>query len=192
MLQVLTVKILYVLLYPAYLLMTLGQPEAKRKTQFATSILGLLRGYSTQNVDWLLRQSILEAGVNYDSKAVKEDKNVWGMGGVLQRKTTQTGFRTANDGSGKNTIGQYSSIFDSCYDRFLWDSERNVERFKKAGQYANEVAGKPYGPNAVNYLKSVNNIPAQVNAISRIHASLGIMLVGGFIATQLILKKFKK
>ena len=114
------------------------------------------------------------------------------MGGVLQRKTTQTGFRRANDGSGKNNIGQYRSIFDSCYDRFLWDSERNVARFKKAEQYANEVAGKPYGPNAVNYLKSVNNIPTQANAISRVHTALGIMLVGGFVATQVILKKIKR
>lgn len=82
------------------------------------------RGYSHGVAEWMIKQSIQEtrfAGSNWNSPAARNDNNLWGMGRVYSRPTTQINSRMAQDGSGVNTIGIYATQHSSTVDRVLFD-----------------------------------------------------------------------
>lgn len=145
----------YVLEYPLLRMKTKEWNEPKRRAMWAIVKLARKRGYSPENVNFLLKQAKLEAGNTFTSKAVLEDNNVFGMGKVYQRPTTQIDSRPAADGSGANTIAIYRNVFDSVIDRFLWDDYNRLDGTVQ--RYPEAVYGKGYNQKT-NYVNTINNI----------------------------------
>lgn len=182
-------KLMYILVYPAIRLLNLNLPERKLKAQFQIALQAALNGYSIANTRLLLKQSILEAGTNYDSKAVLEDNNVFGMGKVFKRPTLQTGSRIARDTTGRNYIGQYSSIGCSVADRIYWDQYNSVD--PRSIQYLDRVIQQGYNQNT-QYQFSWENTDVSGLTIAKVHVAVISMLVTGFIVTNFFLNKARR
>jgi hypothetical protein len=177
----------YVLTYPALKLMNPKLSEKRLNGEFHIAVQGYLNGYSKENVDLLLSQARLEAGA-WDNKATASDNNPFGMGIVSKRPTTQLGARPAQDGTGRNYIGNYASVRTGVADRFLWDSYNKID--PKSGQYMNAVIAQGYNPNT-QYQFSWQNTKADGLSVAKIHMAMGAMLVAGFLVVQFLLKRTK-
>ncbi len=145
---------------------------------------GRKRGYSTGNIEFLLKQAKCEAGPSFESRAVREDNNVFGMGRVYKRPTTQINYRAAMDGSGQNTIGKYSNVYDSVIDRFMWDEFYKLD--VTAASYPAAVVGKNYNSKD-NYLNSVMNNYGVDGIEEMVSGHLKKMLIVGAIITTAII-----
>ena len=156
------------------------------------------RGYGHDVAEWLIKQSKLEAGPLWDSRAAREDNNVWGMGKVYTRPTTQISAREAQDGSGQNTIAAYRTVLDSHRDRVLFDDWhlRNVPGSKKRKV-------KRSLPDYLEYMRTTayNTKPTYYQTVNRVQWSadtlrlLVSVAVVGVTATVLYIlwkKRFKK
>lgn len=117
-----------------------------------------VRGYSHAVATWLVKQSVLETGT-FTSRAYKEDKNAWGMGKVSRRPTTQINSRAAEDGSGVNTIGKYSSVFQSHRDRVLFD-DWHLQKFTERNSVTKKFVKNDL-PTYLRYMQSTNFNPNQ-------------------------------
>ena len=177
----------YVLTYPALKLMNPKLSEKRLNGEFHIAVQGYLNGYSKENVDLLLSQARLEAGA-WDNKATVADNNPFGMGKVRQRPTTQLGTRPAQDGTGRNYIGNYASVRSGVADRFLWDSYYKID--PKTGQYVNAVLAEGYNQNT-QYQFSWLNTKIDGLTVAKVHAAMIAMLVAGFLAVQFLLKRTK-
>lgn len=185
------ITIEYLLAYPSLRLKTKGWNEQKRKAMWAIVKIARKRGYSPENIDFLLKQAKLEAGNDFDSRAVREDNNVFGMGKVYKRPTTQVGSRPAQDGSGANTIARYNSIFDGVVDRFLWDDYNRMD--VASVRYPDAVYGKGYNQKT-NYVNSIQRIGVDgIQAMVTGHFTkmlvAGAVIVSLFIWVPKLLKK---
>lgn len=116
------------LLFPA-------KERAELEAVGSLTILGLVNGYSWAAITWLIKQSYLETG-GWTNRGTISDLNVFGMSRVLKRPTTQIGWRAINN---DETSGRYSSIWDSCRDRFMWDRHFDLNGRGDAEAYASAV-----------------------------------------------------
>jgi hypothetical protein len=180
-------QIAYVLTYPALKLMNPKLSEKRLNGEFHIAVQGYLNGYSKENVQLLLNQARLEAG-SWDNKATLKDNNPFGMGIVRKRPTTQLGARPAQDGTGRNYIGNYASVRDGVADRFLWDSYNQID--PKSTQYMNAVIAGGYNQNT-QYQFSWLNTKSDGLSVAKIHAAMVAMLVAGFLVVQFLLKRTK-
>jgi len=180
-------QIAYVLTYPALKVMNPRLSEKRLNGEFHVAVQGYLNGYTKENVDLLLKQARLEAGA-WDNKATLNDNNPFGMGIVTKRPTTQLGARPAQDGTGRNYIGNYASVRSGVADRFLWDSYNKID--PKSGQYMNAVIAQGYNQNT-QYQFSWLNTKADGLSVAKIHMAMGAMLVAGFLVVQFLLKRTK-
>lgn len=112
-----------------------GKGRAALEAVGSITILGLINGYRWSTITWLIKQSYLETG-GWSNRGTSEDLNVWGMSRVLRRTTTQVGWRRINE---NETSGQYSSIWDSCRDRFMWDDRFGLDGRSSVEAYAAAV-----------------------------------------------------
>ena len=124
--KALLAQLAYVITYPALKVMNPKLSEKRLNGEFHIAVQGYLNGYTKENVDLLLKQARLEAG-SWDNKATLNDNNPFGMGIVTKRPTTQLGARPAQDGTGRNYIGNYASVRSGVADRFLWDSYNKID-----------------------------------------------------------------
>ena len=177
----------YVITYPALKVMNPKLSEKRLNGEFHIAVQGYLNGYSSANVDLLLRQARLEAG-SWDNKATLEDNNPFGMGIVRTRPTTQIGSRPAQDGTGRNYIGNYGSVRSGVTDRFLWDSYNKID--PKGNDYINAVIQGGYNQNK-QYQYSWQNTKPDGLSVAKIHLAMGAMLVLGFLAFQFLFKRNK-
>jgi hypothetical protein len=180
-------QIAYVLTYPALKVMNPRLSEKRLNGEFHVAVQGYLNGYTSSNVDLLLKQARLEAG-SWDNKATLNDNNPFGMGIVTKRPTTQIGSRPAQDGTGRNYIGNYATIRSGVADRFLWDSYNKID--PKTGQYINAVIAGGYNQNT-QYQFSWLNTKADGLSVAKIHMAMLAMLVAGFLVVQFLLKRTK-
>lgn len=109
--------------------------------QFCTSCLStalvfLPRGYSVKNVVWLCKQIAHETAWG-TSNSIKQDLNAWGMNCVSLRKNEQSGCRETESGE---VLGVYSSLWNSCRDRYMWDDYWGIDDFKKSEDYPQKVS----------------------------------------------------
>jgi hypothetical protein len=178
-------QIAYVLTYPALKVMNPRLSEKRLNGEFHVAVQGYLNGYTGANVDLLLKQARLEAG-SWDNKATLDDNNPFGMGIVTKRPTTQIGSRPAQDGTGRNYIGNYASVRAGVADRFLWDSYNKID--PKSSQYMNAVIAQGYNQNT-EYQFSWQNTKADGLSVAKIHMAMGAMLVAGFLVVQFLIKK---
>lgn len=180
-------QVAYVLTYPALKLMNPKVSDKRLNGEFHIAVQGYLNGYSKENVDLLLKQARLEAR-SWDNRATIENNNPFGIGQVRKRPTTQIGSRPAQDGTGKNTIGNYATIRDGVADRFLWDSYNKID--PKTSQYINAVLAQGFNPNT-QYQFSWLNTKNDGLSVAKIHAAMIAMLVAGFLVVQFLLKRTK-
>ena len=185
--KALLAQVAYVLTYPALKVMNPKLSEKRLNGEFHIAVQGYLNGYTKENVDLLLKQARLEAG-SWDNKATLNDNNPFGMGIVTKRPTTQLGSRPAQDGTGRNYIGNYASVRSGVADRFLWDSYNKID--PKGSQYMNAVIAQGYNPNT-QYQFSWLNTKADGLSVAKIHMAMGAMLVAGFLVVQFLLKRTK-
>jgi hypothetical protein len=185
--KALLAQIAYVLTYPALKVMNPRLSEKRLNGEFHVAVQGYLNGYTSANVDLLLKQARLEAG-SWDNKATLQDNNPFGMGIVTKRPTTQIGSRPAQDGTGRNYIGNYASVRAGVADRFLWDSYNKID--PKGSDYMNAVIAQGYNPNT-QYQFSWQNTKADGLSVAKIHMAMGAMLVAGFLVVQFLLKRTK-
>jgi hypothetical protein len=181
----------YILEYPLLRAKTKEWNEPKRRAMWAIVKIGRKRGYSTENIDFLLKQAKLEAGAHFTSRAVIEDNNVFGMGKVYSRPTTQIAARNAADGSGANTIAIYRNVFDSVIDRFMWDDYNRLDG--TSVRYPDSVYGKGYNQKT-NYVNTINNIGVDgIQSMVSGHLAkmmiLGAVIVSAVIWLPKLLKK---
>lgn len=153
-----------------------GLPSNYCRALTATGLLGLLRGYSWANVEWLLKQVQLETGRG-SSKAIQQDNNAWGMSCVSVRPTNQVGCRELPDG---NTLGKYASVEESVLDRFAWDDWKGLQGLKRSPAYPAEVNVQGYNPSGI-YAYSVHSVSGQ-DARSVCYALGAVPVVGGLLA----------
>ena len=185
--KALLAQLAYVLTYPALKVMNPKLSEKRLNGEFHVAVQGYLNGYTKENVDLLLKQARLEAGA-WDNKATLNDNNPFGMGIVTKRPTTQLGARPAQDGTGRNYIGNYASVRSGVADRFLWDSYYKID--PKGSQYMNAVITEGYNQNT-QYQFSWLNTKADGLSVAKIHMAMGAMLVAGFLVVQFLLKRTK-
>lgn len=143
--------------------------------------LGLPRGYSRSNLEWMCKQVALETGWG-ESKGLLEDSNAWGMSRVRKRPTTQTGWRELADG---NTLGSYANVTDSVRDRFMWDEYFNTSELRKDPGYPKRVAER-YLQEKPGYLDSVDRLGGQ-DARTAGLALVAVPLVG-LTASAILIK----
>ena len=185
--KALLAQLAYVITYPALKVMNPKLSEKRLNGEFHIAVQGYLNGYTKENVDLLLKQARLEAG-SWDNKATLNDNNPFGMGIVTKRPTTQLGARPAQDGTGRNYIGNYASVRAGVADRFLWDSYNKID--PKGSQYMNAVIAQGYNQNT-QYQFSWLNTKADGLSVAKIHMAMGAMLVAGFLVVQFLLKRTK-
>jgi hypothetical protein len=182
-LKVQLVQAAYVLTYPALKLMNLKTPEKQLNGEYHIAVQGFLNGYSSENVDLLLRQARLESGKGWGNKATTQDNNPFGMGIVKKRPTTQLGARPAQDGTGVNYIGGYSTIGSGVADRFLWDNFNKVS--PKSSQYVDAVIAAGYNQNTQYQFSWLNTKDTSLT-VRKIHLAMLSMIVAGFLAVQFL------
>lgn len=185
--KALLAQLAYVITYPALKVMNPKLSEKRLNGEFHIAVQGYLNGYTKDNVDLLLKQARLEAG-SWDNKATLNDNNPFGMGIVTKRPTTQLGARPAQDGTGRNYIGNYASVRSGVADRFLWDSYNKID--PKGSQYMNAVIAQGYNQNT-QYQFSWQNTKADGLSVAKIHTAMFAMLVAGFLVVQFLLKRTK-
>ena len=113
------------------------------------TVIALLRGYSIDQIKFLIAQSALETG-NWSAKYWYSDKNLFGMSEMTnpQRRQRLKGVRLGPDGLYR---AQFYSLMGSIQDRLDWDNQFLIPQ----KNYAKEVS-KRYHP-SVDYLLSVTN-----------------------------------
>lgn len=164
-----------------FLALVTNQPSKYWQALLAVYALGLPRGYSRANLEWMCKQVALETGWG-TSKGLLEDSNAWGMSRVRTRPTTQSGWRQLSDG---NTLGQYDNVTDSVRDRFMWDDYWNTSELRKDPGYPRRVAER-YLQEKPEYLDSVDRLGGQDARTAGL--ALVAIPVLGLTATGLVIK----
>lgn len=138
--------------------MATGLPTEYTRALCATGLQGLLRGYSWDNVSWMMKQIRLETGRG-TSPGIQNDFNAWGMGCVTVRQSNQIGCRTLPNGE---TLGKYRNVEDSVTDRFTWDDYKGIKGLRKSPAYPGEVNAQGYNPSGL-YANAVHQVDGSDN-----------------------------
>ena len=119
------------------------------ETHFAILYIFLLNGYSFKDVLYLLKQSDHETGYLTSGFSLTFN-NVFGMHYPYTRPTTALGKVTGDGGE----VSTYSDIYDSVYDRYLWDKYNDIHN---STNYQFDVLDHNYNLNP-NYNNIVNSL----------------------------------
>lgn len=130
-----------------------GLPREYTRALCATGLQGLARGYSWDNVSWMMKQIRLETGRG-TSPGIQDDFNAWGMGCVSVRPTNQIGCRSLPNGE---NLGKYASVEDSVSDRFTWDDYKGLKELRKSPAYPGEVNAQGYNASGL-YSAAVHQV----------------------------------
>ena len=98
--------------------------------------LGKALGYSTANLQWIVKQCNLETAYQ-TSNGITARNNAFGMSEVNVRPHTQIGAERV---SPNEVQGVYSSRWSSVVDRFLWDSYWGMDSLRKSPEYPARVS----------------------------------------------------
>lgn len=114
-----------------------------------------IQGFDAKTAEVLVRMARLETG-HYTSQAFKKHRNLFGMGVVSRRPTTQIGGHSNADAG----IGHYRTLFGSVRDmRMYFD---NVSESPKSEGQLSEFFWARYNPND-SYQESVMVVNHQIN-----------------------------
>lgn len=126
---------------------TIGKKQIE--THFAILYIFLLKGYSFKDVIYLLKQSDHETGYLTSGFSLTYN-NVFGMHYPYTRPTTALGKVNGDGGE----VATYSDIYNSVYDRFLWDNYNDIHN---SINYQTQVLQHNYNLNP-NYNNIVNSL----------------------------------
>ncbi len=117
--------------------------------RFTIVLCALVRGYTKQQILWLLAQANHETG-DFTAKYWYSDRNMFGMSEMNNqaRRTRLAGVRLGGDGLMR---AQFRNLFGSILDRLDWDKQVGVTS-TNYGEQVSEV----YHTNP-NYNTQVNN-----------------------------------
>ena len=123
----------------------------KAYSQWLIVVVGTLKGYSKDEILWMLAQSAHETG-NWDGAISKfvEDRNLFGMSEMRneQRRRRLRGVRLGPDGLQR---AQFKTLLGSVLDRIAWDEQMGIQR----GEYYGKNVAKKYHPSP-DYLRKVD------------------------------------
>lgn len=143
------------------------------------TIAATLRGYTRQQILWLLAQSALETG-NWATTHWWTDRNLFGMSEMqnAQRRRRLRGVRLGPDGLFR---AQFKTLWASAQDRFDWDDQFGVDR------------GKKYGPSVAHHYHPSSNYASAVDSRNTNDLEVGYWLAIGTlpVIALAILKAWK-
>lgn len=150
-------NIIQILFSPFLMVMNIYKPNDKERHKIVLyfTVLGLMKGYSMDAINFLINQSFLESAYG-KSDLAKATCNVIGMRCVQSRNTTQTGCYTTPSNV---DFGMYASIYDCIQDRFIWG-----EYFNEPKTYPEieELAKNTYNwEEGQPYVDKINALPSQ-------------------------------
>lgn len=145
------------------------------KAYLYVCLVGLLKGYSMDNLVWICKQIRLETGGW--SRGLIEGRNPFGLGCAKKRPNNQVGCIDNEDVG----IGVYSSIWKAVQDRFAWDEYWKIE---PGEGYPERVAAKYHLSDT--YARSVASVSGVYMRNGLMRALASILL--GTIVVKYILK----
>jgi hypothetical protein len=146
-----------------------------------TYILGVYRGYSFENITFMINQITHETGHGL-SNAIESYNNTNGMNCVSTRPTTQTSC-TEN----AESLGIYSDIYDSVIDRFMWDDYWGFDTLRTNDSYI-EAAANRYHTSS-SYSSIVSSLGTSVPNASRL---VSLVVVPMELLLPIFLYKYAK
>lgn len=127
-----------------------------------TYVLGTFKGYSFDNITFMINQITHETG-HGTSNAIQTYNNTNGMNCVAVRPTTQT---SCTDNA--ESLGVYPDIYDSIIDRFMWDDYWGFDALRGDSSYITAVCSKYHtSPDYEGIVSSLgNSLPKSVRLVS--------------------------
>jgi len=159
-----------------------GGNSVAARSYLAIGLLGYANNYTSQNIDLLSKQAVLETA-NFVSPMAINDGNIFGMHRAYVRPHYATGFRF--NATENADVFVFPDEFCSVMDRILWDRYNSIET--QSAEYVNQVIADGYNPfddYKVQWESTTFKLPWMVYALAVVPFALLVALLFKIISKK--------